>query len=134
MVSYRNAAVNYRTTDVYGAIEDANGHALVALLYERLGEDLYAARHALEAGDIAGKCKALRHALDVLDVLRAGLDFERGGEIAANLDALYDYMQRRLVFANVENCRPPIDEVAGLLAQIRSAWAALDRRTVAVGP
>ena len=45
-----------------------------------------------------------------------------GGEIAQNLDDLYDYMQRQLVVANADNDASIIDEVMGLLREIQEAW------------
>jgi hypothetical protein len=54
--------------------------------------------------------------------LRASLNMEAGGEIAANLADLYDYASRQLVRANIANKPEMLDEVGTLLRQIRSAW------------
>jgi flagellar protein FliS len=58
----------------------------------------------------------------VIDGLRGALDFEQGGEIAVNLDSLYDYMNRRLYDANIHNDTEPLDEVASLMRDIKVAW------------
>jgi flagellar protein FliS len=53
------------------------------------------------------------------------LDKSRGGEIAQNLEALYLYMQERLLQANLHNQVEPLDEVASLLREIKTAWDAI---------
>ncbi|MEJ2423934.1 MAG: flagellar export chaperone FliS [Candidatus Thiodiazotropha sp.] len=63
--------------------------------------------------------------ISVIDALRGALDFEQGGEIANNLDMLYDYMIRRLYLANVEQNVEALDEVASLLKEVKSAWDAM---------
>ncbi|MDZ4338543.1 MAG: flagellar export chaperone FliS, partial [Pseudomonas sp.] len=57
--------------------------------------------------------------------LREGLNLEQGGEVAANLDSLYEYMATRLVDANVQNEIAPLDEVAGLLRNVKAGWDAI---------
>ena len=54
--------------------------------------------------------------------LQSWLDMEKGGEIAGNLNNLYDYMVRRLLEANTENDQAALDEVAGLLGEIKAGW------------
>ena len=58
--------------------------------------------------------------------LRPSLDKSAGGEIADNLDAMYDYMTRRLLEANLKNEVGMVDEVHRLLADLRGAWVAID--------
>jgi flagellar protein FliS len=79
----------------------------------------------LERGEIAEKGRAVGLAIQIIDGLRASLDMERGGEIAANLDRLYDYMLRRLLEANLANSAEMLAEVTGLLQQIRSGWVGI---------
>jgi flagellar protein FliS len=63
--------------------------------------------------------------ISVIDALRGALDFKQGGEIATNLDMLYDYMIRRLYAANVEQSVEALDEVTSLLKEIKGAWDAM---------
>jgi flagellar protein FliS len=58
---------------------------------------------------------------NVLWELINGLNFE-AGEIAYNLESLYNYMIRRLVDAQYHNTIEPANEVVGYLRDLREAW------------
>jgi flagellar protein FliS len=60
--------------------------------------------------------------------LRASLDQKAGGEIAQNLDALYDYMSRRLLQANIKNDIAIIEEIHGLMSDLREAWVQIGEK------
>ncbi|CAM2821095.1 flagellar export chaperone FliS [Rariglobus hedericola] len=62
-------------------------------------------------------------AQNILIELRANLDFNAGGDYARDLDRLYDYYIRRLMQANLQKSTEPLNEVIGLLGQLRSGWA-----------
>ncbi|VTR43098.1 Flagellar protein fliS [Serratia fonticola] len=77
----------------------------------------------MNQGNIAGKGLAISKAINIIDNgLKNGLNHEQGGEIADNLAALYDYMKRRLMQANLHNDVAALDEVSGLLENIADAW------------
>ena len=61
----------------------------------------------------------------IIGELRASLDANACVQIAANLDALYDYMCRRLLKANSESSIAILDEVSSLLHELRGAWLAI---------
>src|SRR3569832_1824982 len=79
----------------------------------------------MERRKIPEKVQHINWALSIPEGLRNRLDMEKGGDIAQNLDSLYDYIQRRLVVANIDNDTAILDEVVGLLIEIKSAWDAL---------
>jgi len=58
--------------------------------------------------------------------LRASLDKDKGGDIATNLDALYEYIGRQLLSANLDNNEAILDEVSGLLVDVKMAWDAIN--------
>jgi len=64
-------------------------------------------------------------AISIMEGLKTSLDMEKGGEIARNLEDLYNYMERRLIEANSGNDTSLLDEVSDLLKQIKEAWDAI---------
>ncbi|MCG5501474.1 flagellar export chaperone FliS [Ectothiorhodospira lacustris] len=102
----------------------ADPHRLIEMLFDGGIDRLAQARGAVMHGNRPAKIKLIGKAFDIIGGLRGGLDLERG-EIAQNLDALYDYMQRRLVMANARDDVEIIDEVSQLLAEIRDAWKSI---------
>jgi flagellar protein FliS len=80
------------------------------------------ARHWMDGEDTLEKHHLLNAAVQIVGELRSTLDVRAGGPYAVNLDDLYDYMSRQLVAANLQNRVAALDEVAGLLREVRSAW------------
>ncbi len=95
---------------------------LVRLLYQTAIAATREARRHLAEGDIAARSKSISKACDILIELDGALDWNRGGEIALRLAALYDYMQRKLIEANFQQSDPPLAEVLGLLSTLSEAW------------
>jgi flagellar protein FliS len=117
--------------DSYGAVQVATGVAtadnvkLILMLFDGLLESLAAARGHITHGNIADKGKSIARCTRILMGLQGSLDFERGGDLAQNLDELYGYVTRRLVRANAHNDLEILEEVRSLMAEIRDAWASL---------
>lgn len=113
----------YANVGLETGIASASPHKLIVMLYDGALAALLGAKANIAAGNIAAKGSAISKAISIIDNgLRASLDKDAGGEIAANLDALYDYMSRRLLHANLKNDVGVIEEVHGLLADLRGAW------------
>ncbi|GGI16372.1 MAG: flagellar export chaperone FliS [Oxalicibacterium faecigallinarum] len=101
----------------------ANPHKLIVMLFEGAQVALNNALQHMQAGNIPEKGKAITKAIMIIDNgLRASLDKSVGGQIATNLDALYEYMSNRLLVANLNNQAETIQEVLALLNDIKSAW------------
>ena len=116
----------YANVGLETGIASASPHKLIVMLYDGALVALLGARSNIAAGNIAAKGAAISKAITIIDNgLRASLDKSAGGEIAENLDALYDYMSRRLLQANLKNDVAIVDEVHGLLADLRGAWVAI---------
>jgi flagellar protein FliS len=80
------------------------------------------ARHWMDHDDSLEKHHLLDTAVRIVGELRSTLDMRAGGPYAANLDDLCDYMSRQLMAASLQNRVATLDEVAGLLREVRSAW------------
>ncbi len=121
-----NALGQYRTVNAYGA---ASGDRLQLILRMMDGalDRIVTARGHMRRQEVSAKGEAIGRAIGIIDGLRTSLDKDKGGSIALNLESLYDYMMRRLVEANFRNDERRLDEVAGLLDELRSAWQALAR-------
>lgn len=122
MNSERGALGHYRSVDAYGAAAAESRTELVLRLMTGAQDRIASARGHMQRGRRAEKGEAIGKAIRLIDGLRTSLDLEQGGEIAANLNALYDYMTRRLTEANLRDDPQMLDEVGGLLGEIRSAW------------
>ncbi|EEQ02288.1 hypothetical protein yrohd0001_35620 [Yersinia rohdei ATCC 43380] len=104
-------------------VMSASPHQLIVMLFDGAQSALVRARILMNQGDIPAKGAALSKAINIIDNgLSAGLDMEKGGELAQNLSALYDYMSRRLLHANLHNDEQAITEVLALLENIADAW------------
>jgi flagellar secretion chaperone FliS len=121
-VSARSASA-YKRASIEASVEMADPHQLVNLLFEALQRAIGSAKIAILSGDVPAKCKQIGDAVRILDEgLRGCLNLEKGGELAANLDSLYDYCTARLVQANLKSDVVILDEVNALIAQISSGW------------
>ena len=102
--------------------ETRDPHELVKLLFAGLTDRIAMARAALEKGDRVARAIAVTKAQKILFGLRDSLDFEAGGELALNLDSLYEYCIRRLVNAHARDDDEIFAEVMDLMVSIREAW------------
>jgi flagellar protein FliS len=121
----RAALQQYKKVNVHSMVEGASPHRLIQMLMEGALEKMYIARGLMEEGRLGPKAEHITWAISIIDGLRISLDTDVGGEIAQNLEDLYDYMVRRLVEANLKNDAAIIDEVSDLLKQIKEAWDAI---------
>ena len=118
----RQAMSAYSNTQIHSGIMDASPHKLTAMLLAGAVDRVNAARGAIEKGDVARRGEMLGKTISILAQLQADLDMSQGGEIAQNLEALYDYMIRGLVDANRENDAEKLDEVQALLSEVKAGW------------
>ncbi len=118
----------YKQVDRYTGVTDATPHQLVCMLLDGALGKLAMVKGYMSHGEIAAKGEAIGQAIAIVNGLRASLDKKAGGELAANLDDLYDYIERRLVEANLRNDVAMVDEVSRLLREIKTAWDAIPQQ------
>ena len=119
----RNPVSAYASVGLETSVAAADPHQLIVLLLEGAKLSILAAKGHMAQGNIAEKGSAISKAIDIItNGLKASLDQEAGGDIAVKLDALYEYMTQRLLWANIKNDPAALDEVSLLLGEILEAW------------
>ncbi len=120
------AAQAYSQIGVETGVAGASPHNLILMLYDGAIQAIAEARGHLAAGRIPDKGRAMTRAIAIVDEGLKGCLDPAGGEIAAQLSQLYDYMCRRLLLASLRNDVAGLDEVSRLLAELRGAWSRID--------
>lgn len=118
----RDPEETYRQIDASGRTAEADGPALVQLLYDEAIRTLRTAAWATEHNQHALKSDKLTRATAILFALEAGLDFESGGDVAVTLARLYAGARNSIVAASLGSDPAPFRNVAATLAEIADAW------------
>ena len=116
----------YQQVNTGSGVEDASPHRLIQMLMEGVLQRLAEAKGAIQRDSAGDKGEAIGKAVTIVSGLRNSLNKDVGGEIADNLDDLYDYMQRRLLEANIAGSEDIIDEVMALMRTIKSGWDGIE--------
>ena len=113
---------HYRSMSAQGNLAEASPHQVVQVMLDATLSRVAEATGHLERGEVAAKGEKIGKALAIIEALMLGLDKERGGELAQNLERLYDYASRTLLKANLENRSDLLKEVTSLLREIKLGW------------
>lgn len=119
------AMKQYQQVGVQAGVFEASPHRLIQMLMQGGLDRVAQAKGALERGAMAEKGELVGKAISIVGGLREALDKDVGGELADNLDRLYDYMTRCLLEANRSNDAAKLDEVGRLLGEIKEGWDAI---------
>lgn len=125
MRAYTRAAQSYGSIQVVTGVATADNVQLIQMLFDGLSESLASARGHIENSNIEDKAKSLARAGRIIVGLQGALDFERGGELAHNLNDLYAYLTRRVLHVNAYNDLEALAEVMSLVRDVSSAWREL---------
>ncbi|WP_426417598.1 flagellar export chaperone FliS [Aestuariirhabdus sp. LZHN29] len=112
-------------SDLYKSVELNNEvppYERVRLLLHTAISKLERAQVAHQEGDVVGRGELMGDVVTIIGFLQAALDKDQGGEIAENLDALYDYMTRKLGEFHLDQSLESLQEVGNLLGDMRDAW------------
>lgn len=115
---YGNGSGAYRQAGVM----TADSKKLVLMCYEEAIRNLKIAKAKYVSRDYEEKAQALIKAQDFISALNSALDFQKGGEIASNLQALYNYMMHRLTEADLKRDLKAMDHIIWMLMELKSAW------------
>ncbi len=115
----------YNQVNSHGGVADADPHRLVLMLLEGVLTKLAAVKGLMMRKDIARKGEVIGQAISIIGGLQSSLNKEAGGELATNLEDLYEYIERQLMQANQKNDVTIIDEVISLLNEIKTAWVSI---------
>ncbi|MEN6317574.1 MAG: flagellar export chaperone FliS [Syntrophaceae bacterium] len=115
---YGNGIGAYQQTGVM----TADPKRLVLMCYEEAIRNLKITKTKYVAREYEEKAQALIKAQNFICALNSALDIEKGGEIASNLQALYNYMTHRLMEADLKRDLKAIDHIIWMLVELKSAW------------
>jgi flagellar protein FliS len=114
----------YQQVAVDSKVRSADPHKMVLMLYDGAIEAIRLAESLLGTSKVAARCEALGKAVRIVEEgLKASVDRKAGGLLADRLVSLYDYIEMRLLQANLRKDAKALAEARVLLADLRSAWA-----------
>jgi flagellar protein FliS len=120
-----SAIKQYQQVSISSSAMGASPHHLVQMLMEGALERIALAKASMARNEIAMKGQNISRAINIVGGLQGSLNKEAGGAIAENLSNLYDYMARRLLVANSQNDESILDEVSGLMIELKMGWDAM---------
>ena len=121
----KNNVSQYSSVNSYTGVTDASPHQLVQMLLDGALGKLSVVKGLIDRGETAKKGEVIGQAISIVGGLRSSLDLLKGGELAGNLDNLYEYIERQLIQANLKNDVTIVNEVVSLLNEIKTAWQSI---------
>lgn len=119
------AVKQYQSIATQSRIDDASPHRLIQLMMERALSKIGLAKTQMQEGRVQEKGNNISDAISIINGLQASLNHSADKRMSENFDALYAYMMRRLLEANLHNDDGKLDEVGGLLRELKEAWDAI---------
>lgn len=117
-----NSMKRYQNIDLEAKVDDASPHQLIDLLLQGARSQIATAQGHIQRENVKGKGESISKAISIIEGLKACLDHEQGGDIAKNLNHLYDYIQQIIISANAKNDPDLLAQANLLLADIHEAW------------
>ena len=116
----------YKQIGVETALVNATPHRLIQMLYEGALTNLANAKGAITNNQLGLLSESIKKTSNILVGLEEGLDLDKGGEIASNLQALYRYMQTELLAAQAAKSEEKIEALISIFVDLKSGWDAID--------
>ena len=115
------AIASYKQVKVTEIVDEDSPHELIRIVFQVLLENLETLKVNVKFTDERWH-KPFNKCMFALSILRESLDFEKGGEVAANLDSLYAYSQKTLLQAVGKSSPDSLNSVLGVIKDLSSAW------------
>nr|WP_217479212.1 flagellar export chaperone FliS [Enterobacter chuandaensis] len=113
----------YTAVSLDSEIVGATPHQLIVLLYDGAINAMKRAEIYFQSGNIARRGEMISRAINIIDNgLRAGLDHEKGGKIAEELESLYEYISRTLLEANLNKSGENLPHLISLMTEMSETW------------
>ena len=125
---FRAGTARYQSVDIASRIEGASPHTLVQIMYEELLKALDAMAFATARGDYVQRGEHQSKVLAVLTGLETSLDFDKGGQIAVDLVAIYREARRLVIAGGREGDAQLVTQAREMIQEISNAWDAIGRR------
>ncbi|WP_367607226.1 flagellar export chaperone FliS [Legionella sp. W05-934-2] len=125
---YEQALNQYKNIDLQARIEEATPYELILLLLQGARSHISSAINHIEHKQLSQKGERIGKAISILDELRHALNHDVDPQMTGNLDQLYDYIQRILLKANLDNSTDLLREAAALLGQVHTAWLGVNEK------
>ena len=118
----KNAMSAYTQTKTHSGIESASPAQLITMLLDGALERIAQAQGHMERGEVGKQGELIGKVIDIVASLDSYLDHDKGADVSATLESLYDYMVRQLYQANLRSDVSILKEVASLLTEVRAGW------------
>jgi len=118
----------YNSISTQTEVTSANAHRLVQMLFEGAIHKVAHAQVFMDKREFPRAGEKISTVIAIVDSLRASLNHDAGGEISLNLHRLYDYIEQRLLEANLKKDTARLEEVSKLLREIKSGWDAIGEK------
>mgnify|MGYP004704594877 CR=1 FL=1 len=122
---YNAKVKNYEKEALKTRVAGADRYEIIQMLMGGAIDKMLFAKIAIEKKSYEAKAEHISKSIAIIDALRGCLDFNHGKEISENLYSLYSYMMERLMDATVNNDATIVEEVSGLMREIKSGWDAI---------
>lgn len=117
----------YSSSSLESQIAGATPHQLIALLFDGAINAMRRAEIYFQSGNTARRGEMISRAINIIDNgLRTGLNHEIGGQIAADLEQLYEYVSRSLLTLNLNKDPQPLPHLIQLMSDLAQTWKAID--------
>lgn len=115
-------------------VQTANRLRLLIMLYDGAIRFIDVAKDRIEAGDTAAKGTYIGKAMSIVGEFKNTLNFSVAGDVPHQLQRLYQFVEDRLIKANLHNDTKMLDEARRILDTLRGAWVDLERQGVGNDP